>query len=346
MPLTLNGKKATQIIADKYILSKTTENNQTGDTTLPLVIVNPKSASGSTREKWSATASDLRAHFGPFSVAFTKGPGDGIDLAERAANSGRTFIIACGGDGTVNEVANGILRSGVDAELGVLPSGTGGDFRRTLGLPLGNREAAASLRDGETRSIDVGRVTFIDHDDQETSRYFLNVSSAGLAANIIERVKSQKVFDWLPVESLRGRANFAVSTLQQVMDLDSVMLKVRFDDGPESNLQTIAFCVANSRYFGGGMLIAPDASLNDGLLDVVNIGDIGALKIIFNAHTLYRGTHHGLQEVNGSTAKKIEISAADPSQEVRIETDGELPGKLPANYEIVPNALRVRVPKY
>ncbi|MBP7377892.1 MAG: YegS/Rv2252/BmrU family lipid kinase, partial [Pyrinomonadaceae bacterium] len=250
-------------------MAKITVKNQTGDTSLPLVIVNPKSASGSTRDKWSATASDLRAHFGPFSVAFTKGPGDGIELAERAANSGRQFIIACGGDGTINEVANGILRSGVDVELGVLPSGTGGDFRRTLGLPLGNREAAAALRDGITRHIDAGRVTFIDHQGKTSSRYFLNVSSAGLAANIIERVKSQKVFDWLPVESLRGRANFAVSTLQQVLDLDPVMLNVRFDDGPASKLQTIAFCVANSRYFGGGMLIAPDASLNDGLLDVV-----------------------------------------------------------------------------
>ena len=343
--LTLERKKATQIIADKNTLAIYSEKSQSGDTSLPLVIVNPKSASGSTRDRWSATASDLRAHFGPFSVAFTKAPGDGMDIAERAAQSGRQFIIACGGDGTINEVANGILRSGIDAELGVLPSGTGGDFRRTLGLPLGNREAAAALRDGITRHIDAGRVTFIDHQGKDTSRYFLNVSSAGLAANIIERVKSQKVFDWLPVESLRGRANFAVSTLQQVMDLNPVMLKVRFDDGPESNLQTIAFCVANSRYFGGGMLIAPEASLNDGLLDVVNIGDIGALKIILNAHTLYRGTHHGLQEVNGSTAKKIEISAVDPSQEIRIETDGELPGRLPATYEVIPNAIRVRVPK-
>lgn len=343
--MTLAGKNATQIIADKNILAKNTETTKNGDSTLPLVIVNPKSASGSTRDKWSATASDLRAHFGPFSVAFTKGPGDGIDLAERAAISGRQFIIACGGDGTINEVANGILRSGVDAELGVLPSGTGGDFRRTLGLPLSNREAAAALRNGETRSIDAGRVTFTDHNGRTVSRYFLNVSSAGLAANIIKRVKSQKVFDWLPVESLRGRANFAVSTLQQVIDLDPVMLKVKFDDGVESRLQTIAFCVANSRYFGGGMLIAPDASLNDGLLDVVNIGDIGTLKIVLNAHTLYRGTHHGLQEVNTATAKKIEISSNDPTQEVLIETDGELPGKLPATYEIIPNALRVRVPR-
>ncbi|HMT07965.1 MAG TPA: diacylglycerol kinase family lipid kinase [Pyrinomonadaceae bacterium] len=319
--------------------------SQTTDNSLPLVIVNPKSAGGNTRDKWSATASDLRAHFGPFSVAFTKSQGDGTVIAERAAKSGRKFIIACGGDGTINEVANGILLSREDAELGVLPSGTGGDFRRTLGMPNGNREAAAALRDGETKRIDVGRVTFQDHDGKTVSRYFLNVSSAGLAADIIGRVKSTKVFDWLPIESLRGRANFAVSTLQEVLSLDPVMVRVKFDDEEEYTLQTIAFCIANSRYFGGGMFIAPDAKINDGELDVINIGDIGTAKILLNAHTLYRGTHLDLTEVKSKLARRIEVSPVDASQEIHIETDGELPGMLPAVYEIVPDALRVRVPK-
>ena len=325
-------------------MAKTTKNILSGDVSLPLVIVNPKSASGSTRKKWSLTASELRAHFGPFSVAFTKSRGDGIDLAERGARSGRRFIIACGGDGTINEVANGILRSGEDVELGVLPSGTGGDFRRTLGLPLTNREAAAALRDGETRSIDVGQVTFDDLDGKTAKRYFVNVSSFGLAASIIERVKSASVFDWLPSNAVRGRANFAVSTLREVFDLDPIRIRVRMDDGDEKTLQTINFCIANSRYFGGGMMIAPDAKIDDGLLDVVNIGDIGAIKILLKAHTLYLGTHNDLAEVNSTLAKKIEVSALDPSREILLETDGELPGKLPAVYEIVPNALRVRVP--
>src|SRR4029077_16930267 len=100
-------------------MKKITVDNQSGDESLPIVIVNPKSAAGSTRDKWSQTASDFRAHFGPFAVAFTKAQGDGIDLAERAAKAGRKFIIACGGDGTINEVANGILRSGEDVELGI-----------------------------------------------------------------------------------------------------------------------------------------------------------------------------------------------------------------------------------
>ncbi|MFZ1699693.1 MAG: diacylglycerol kinase family protein [Pyrinomonadaceae bacterium] len=321
------------------------EQNNSADNTLPLVIVNPKSASGATREKWAATASDLRAHFGPFSLAFTKSQGDGITLAERAARSGRKFIIACGGDGTINEVANGILLSGKDVELGIVPSGTGGDLRRTLGLPHETREAAAALKNGATRSIDVGKVTFHDHDGNEISRYFLNVSSVGLAADVIKRVKSAKIFDWLPVESVRGRANFAVSALQEVLDLEPVLVRIRFDDGDEHTVQTIAFCIANSRYFGGGMMIAPDAAINDGLLDVVNIGDIGTAKILLNAHSIYRGTHHGLAEVNATLASRIEIAAADPAQNIFLETDGELPGKLPAVYEVVPAALRIRVPR-
>ena len=311
---------------------------------LPLVIANPKSAAGSTRERWSAIASDLRTHFGPFSVAFTKGPGDGIQLATRAAMAGRKFIIACGGDGTINEIANGIIRSGEDVELGVFPSGTGGDFRRTLGMPNGTREAARALKTGRTELIDVGKVSFTDHDGNSAERYFLNVTSFGLAASIIERVKGNTSLSWLPLDSVRGRASFALSTLQEVVALGATTVRVRIDDRDEHTLQTVNFCIANARYFGGGMKIAPDAKLNDGYLDVINVGDIQTAKIILNAYALYRGTHLDLREVKDTLAKRIEARPLNDDQEVHIEIDGELPGRLPAVYEIVPNKLRVRVP--
>ncbi|MGQ0541882.1 MAG: diacylglycerol/lipid kinase family protein [Blastocatellia bacterium] len=273
---------------------------------LPLVIVNPKSASGSTRDNWSAIASDLRTHFGPFNVAFTKGPGDGIELAKRAAESGRKFIISCGGDGTINEIANGILESGEDCELGIFPSGTGGDFRRTLGIPTELREAARALKTGKTKQIDVGKVTFQNFDGEATSRYFLNVSSFGLAASIIERVKSSSSLNWLPLDTIRGRASFALSTLQEVIGIDTTTVRVMIDGGEEKPLATVNFCVANARYFGGGMMIAPEANINDGFLDVINIGDINTAKIILNAYTLYRGTHLDLPEVKNKLAKSIE----------------------------------------
>ncbi|MFN6963149.1 MAG: diacylglycerol/lipid kinase family protein [Pyrinomonadaceae bacterium] len=311
---------------------------------LPLVIVNPRSAAGATREKWSAIASDLRTHFGPFNVAFTKGPGDGIELAKRAVASGRRLVLACGGDGTINEVANGILQTGEDVEFGVLPSGTGGDFRRTIGMPNGIRECARALREGRTRTIDVGRVTFCGHDGEQASRFFVNVSSFGLAASILDRVKTTTSLKWLPVDRVRGRASFALSTLQEVLDLDPVTVRVSIDGEAAQNLRTVNFCIANARYFGGGMMIAPEAKLGDGLLNVVNIGDIAAAKVLLNAHTLYRGTHGSLSEVNERLAKRIEVSSADPNVEIRLETDGELPGRLPAIYEVVPSALKIRVP--
>jgi YegS/Rv2252/BmrU family lipid kinase len=315
------------------------------DAGLPLVIVNPKSASGATRERWSQTASDLRSHFGPFSVAFTKGPGDGIENARRAAGTGRSLIIACGGDGTINEVVNGILLSGGEAELGVLPSGTGGDLRRSIDMPLATREAAVALRNGKTRTIDVGKVSFTGHNGRAMERFFINVSSFGLAASVVKRVKAAKVFDWLPFESLRGRANFAVSTLKEVVDLQPVNIRVRIDDDEERTLRSINFCIANARYFGGGMMIAPRAKLDDGLLNVVNIGDMAAARILLKSHTLYRGTLNDLPEVKSTPARRIEVSAVDADHEILLETDGELPGRLPAIYEVVQGALKLRVPE-
>jgi diacylglycerol kinase (ATP) len=315
------------------------------DSNLPLVIVNPKSAGGSTEARWANIASDMATHFGAFNVEFTRRAGDGIRLAEEGAKQGRKFIIACGGDGTINEIANGILRSGSDVELGVLPSGTGGDFRRTLGIPSTASEAARFLKNGETKTIDVGKVIFLNTENGEVSRYFVGVSSFGLSVSIIERVKKQKTLDWIPLDTLRGKAGFALSTLQEVLDLNYTTVRVRLDEKEEYLLNTINFCVANARYFGGGMKIAPDAQLNDGFFDVVNIGDIKTAKILLNAYKLYGGSHLSLDEVKHTRAKRVEVRPSQPDQEIHFETDGELPGKLPVTYEIVPQALKVRVPK-
>lgn len=319
-------------------------NSTLSDVSLPLVIVNPKSAGGSTKDSWASKASDLRAHFGAFQVAFTKKAGDGIELAKRHSENGRKLIIACGGDGTINEVANGILQSGKDVEMGILPSGTGGDFRKTVNIPQETREAAKVLQHGETKKIDVGRVTFQNFENETVTRFFLNVASFGLSAAINEKVKEKDYFKWLPIDALRGKAKYALSTLEKVLDTDYLTVRVKIDEKDEKPLNTLNFCVCNARFFGGGMKIAPDAKLADGFFNVVNIGDIKTLKILLKAHTLYRGTHYDLPEVKNSLAKKIEVSPIN-NQQIHIETDGELPGKLPAIFEIIPNALKIRVPK-
>ncbi|HEY6805960.1 MAG TPA: diacylglycerol kinase family protein [Pyrinomonadaceae bacterium] len=312
--------------------------------TLPLVIVNPTSASGATGSSWPQLASDLASHFGPFKNVFTKASGDAATIAAEAARKGVSYIIACGGDGTISEVANGILNSGKDVELGILPSGTGGDFRKTLEIPAQSRDAAQILRTGRTRRIDVGRVSFVDERGKEVTRYFLGVASCGMSTKVIERVKSGGP-EWLPANTPRwlgGRISFGASLLQTAMRSEPSRIIVQLDDSNDHQLNVVNFCVANARYFGGGMKIAPEARLLDGKFDVVSVGDLSAVKIMTSAPRIYFGSHLSMNEVHHALAKKVVLRPADRHTEIALEIDGELPGRLPATFQIIPGALRVR----
>ena len=313
---------------------------------LPLVIINPASGGNSTREAWPAIASDLATHFGAFNCAFTERPGEGRVLAARGAKDGRRLIIACGGDGTISEVANGILESGCggDVELGILPSGTGGDFRRSLNIPARPADAARTLRMNRARQMDVGRATYLNHEGAEETRYFLGVASLGMSTDIIGRVKEKgsRSFPVAVSNWLSGKISFAAATVRSTFSSPGTEVIVQLDDAPERRLTVSNLCVANARYFGGGMKVAPMALLDDGRLDVIVIGDLGALKILANAHKLYRGTHLEMEQVHHAQARIVTARPARKNEEVAIEIDGELPGRLPARFEILPRALRVR----
>ena len=266
-------------------------------------------------------------------------------IAAREAGQGRSLIIACGGDGTISEVANGILESGADAELGILPSGTGGDLRRTLKIPARAADAAAMLRQGQGIRIDVGRVEFQDRAGARANRYYLNVASCGMGGEVIRRVEENSA-GWVATASRRigGQLSYALASLQTTVAFTKPTLRIQLDDRPEFRLVVANLCVANARYFGGGMKIAPEAKLNDGLLDVVAVGDLSTVEILTNVYKLYLGTHLGLQKVQHTLARRIRMSTANPDEVVLIEIDGELLGTLPAEFEILPRALCVRVP--
>lgn len=308
---------------------------------LPLIIVNPASAGGATGRAWPGAASAVRQHFGPFEVAFTKRAGEAVEIAEREARAGRPLVIACGGDGTINEVANGILRAESDAELGILPSGTGGDFRRTLDIPLRAADAARALRGGKTRVMDAGRVTFTNERGEEESRFFVNVASFGMGGDVIKRVKSREGLPAGAARLLGGRLSFAAAALQAAATFEKPLVRVSLDGGTASQLNVANFCVANARYFGGGMKIAPNAKVDDGRFDVVAVGDVSALTVLANSYKLYLGTHLGMQEVHHAHARRVRAESADGSV-VKLEIDGELAGHLPAEFELLPGALRVR----
>ena len=314
---------------------------------LPLVIINPESAGGATRDAWPKIASELAMHFGVFTPEFTKYAGQGIELAAQAARKGTRLIIACGGDGTISEVANGILSVGNEAELGILPSGTGGDFRKTIGIPARSSDAARILRDGQTRLIDVGRVTFTRSDGEHESRYFLGVASFGLSADVVARVKEGGP-DWLPTKGpkwLTGRVSFAVAMLQTALTTSATRVVVQLDDDPARHMTVANLCIANARYFGGGMKIAPNAKLADGKFDVISIGDLGAARILANAPRLYLGAHLSMAQVGHALATKLVARPVDKTERIEIEVDGEILGHLPATFQILPKALRVRCPR-
>jgi YegS/Rv2252/BmrU family lipid kinase len=313
----------------------------------PIVIINPESASGATAKAWPGIASALASNFGVFKPVFTERAGHARELAYEAARKGTDFIIACGGDGTISEVANGILASGKNAELGLLPGGTGGDFRKSIGVPSRTREAARILKDGITRTIDVGRISFINDKGEKDSRYFLGVASFGMSAEVIERVKDNQP-QWLPAAApqwLRGRLAFGASMLRTALGSPSTRVIVQLDDDSEKHLTVANLCVANARYFGGGMKIAPQAKLNDGKFDVITVGDLGARRIFTNAPRLYLGAHLSLSEVGHACAEKVTARPAEKDDVVAIEVDGELPGRLPATFQILPAALSVRCPR-
>src|SRR5712691_11921929 len=319
----------------------------THHSSLPLVIVNPASADGATREDWPKFASDLRTHFGPFTVAFTEGIGHGRLLAADAAKQGTKLIVACGGDGTISEVANGIIESNKETELGILPAGTGSDFRRSLRMPKNTAAAARALRDGRTRVIDVARVTFVNDSGERETRFFINVASFGMSTAVLDKTASGEAKKWIPgfaPRKLSSKLSYAAATVQTTLSSTPTEVHVQLDELPERRLRVAEFCVANARYYGGAMKIAPDAKLDDGQFDIITIGESSAFRILANSPRLYFGAHLRMNEVTHTLAKQVVARSVKKDEEVRIELDGEVVGRLPATFQIIPLALRVRCP--
>ena len=314
---------------------------------LPLVIVNPAAADGATRENWAKIASDLRTHFGAFTVAFTEAVAHARQLAAEAAKQGTKLIVACGGDGTISEVANGIIDSTTDAELGILPAGTGSDFRRSIGISNNVADAARALRDGHPKIIDAVRVTFINEAAERETRYSINVASFGMSTEVLDRAAEGGAKKWVPAFTPRkvtSKLSYAAATVQTTFAASPSDVLLQIDENAERRLRVAEFCIANARYYGGAMKIAPDAKLDDGYFDVVTIGDSNSFRLLTNAPRLYFGAHLRMSEVTHELAKQVVARPANKGKEVRVELDGEVVGRLPCTFQIVPRALRVRFP--
>lgn len=296
-------------------------------------LVNPASDNGATGTRWPQLAHEL-AQAGLLGDAlFSSRPGELGALAAGAVDEGATLLVVVGGDGSVNEVANGIAaRDGV--ELAVLARGTGWDFARTYGIPRKPAEAAAVALGGETRTIDLGRVTYRTWSGADATAWFANVASAGMSGAIAQRANdTTKVFG--------GKVSYAWATLAVFARWRNGEVRIAVD-GEIRGGRMQDVIVANGRYFGGGMKICPEAEPDDGLFDVLLIGDITRAELLRTMPKLYRGTHLPHPKGELLRGRVVTVESDEP---LPIELDGEQPGTTPARFELVPGALRLRVPR-
>jgi YegS/Rv2252/BmrU family lipid kinase len=248
-------------------------------------------------------------------------------LAQAAAEAPGSLLVVVGGDGTVNEVVNGV--AGTAAEIAVLPCGTGQDFGRTHGIPARFDDAVGVALGDETRTIDLGRVELEDG----TRRVFANVSSAGMSGAVARRANAM-------TKALGGRTTFFYALTREFLAWQNTRVVVELDGDVRRDGAMHDVIVANGRYHGGGMKLAPDARQDDGVFDVVLIGDVTKLDFMTTAPKLYSGRYLSHPRVELLRSSTVRIDAAEP---LPLEVDGEPIGTTPARFEVVPSALRLRV---
>jgi diacylglycerol kinase (ATP) len=325
------------------------------------VIANPSAGAGAVRDEWRLIERLLRANLPELDYAFTDGPGHATLLAREALRSGWEMIVSIGGDGTLNEVINGFFEApdpsevyrlddegwvvprqytpvpiNPDAVLGLIPLGTGGDFRRTIGLMGDLAETVEHLCGLTTRSVDLGQVGFMDHGGRLASRYFINIAAAGISGQVDHHVNGT----W---KGLGGTASFVWGTTRAFVSWKNVPIEVRLDETTELRGPMQNVVVANGQYFGAGMWIAPGAQLDDGYFQVILMGDMNRRESLRIFPKLYSGKHLSSRDVTRYRARRVATRKIDPDHSFLLDVDGEAPGDLPATWHIHPGLIRLKI---
>jgi len=301
----------------------------------PIFILNPNSGGGRTGKRVGSIIDAIERAGLAADIVFTTHPGHGITLAEEAIDAGREFLVACGGDGTVYEVANGILgrAAGERVRLGTIALGTGKDVAKGLGIARGNLALRAILQ-GNERRIDAGRVTSRGEDGSEQVRYFLLEASAGWVPEI-----SQSTPRWL--KRLGDTAPYVVMAGVKMAGPMSRQFTLSIDGNHfDGHYNTVS--VHNMELWGGDLVAAPGAAPDDGILDVIRWGDLGRKAVLKAVDGQRKGGRHvDMEGIDRHPAKVVEVSSP---KRTRLDLDGELGGYLPARIEVVRGALRFVAP--
>ncbi len=300
-----------------------------------VAILNPRAGRGKSAETWRR----VWKHLGePVETLDTRGQGHAIDLAASAIKSGAKKIIAVGGDGTINEVVNGFFENeqliGGEVALAIIPHGTGSDLRRILDLPLDEKKAAAVIRNGEQRMVDLLKVRYTTSEGRSALRYGINVTSFGAGGLVAARASRSS-------KPLGGKLAYIGSTLQTALSFPGNNVTLHLDETKTIEARVMNVVVGNGQYHGGGMWVCPGASIDDGLLDVTVIRHLTPWEVVKSLPRLYNGAIYSHPKVWAFRAKHIKADSGEP---VAIEIDGEPLGRLPVEISILPKTLRLLMP--
>ncbi len=307
-----------------------------------LAVINPKSAGGKTGRDTEMIARKLADVTGPLTVALTGGPMDAARITSHALRDGFGRVVAVGGDGTINEVVNGFFSNGVainpEAEFALLNLGTGGDFRKTFDIDAGFEASLDRIAGGRVRQIDVGRLSFVTADGQSGTRHFANIASFGMSGHVVDRVNRSRL------KRVMGGFIYTWASLTALFSYKAKPVRLKVDNLFDDVVTLSTCAVCNGQFFGGGMRVAPDASPDDGLLDVIIMQHAPKAGVLKSLKEIQTGTHVKNPNVKVFRAKTViatpvEATAGAP---VHIEADGESPGRLPAMFEVMPKALKFR----
>jgi YegS/Rv2252/BmrU family lipid kinase len=300
------------------------------------VIVNPESAKGMTRRRWGHIREGLRHFISDFRYEFTEKPLHAIEIARSAIRDGTELVIGVGGDGTMNEIANGFYDGATlinpGARLGILPSGTGCDLIRSLNIPNHLREALEVITEGPSQPIDVGQVTYRAADGKSQKRYFLNIADFGVGGDVVHKVNTRRLE--------RKATSYMRCLVSTMVHYKNKRVRIRVDGRELPRGEYLIGAVANGRVFGKGMKIAPDARLDDGLFDAVLVKGMKFMEFCRSGWRLMNGTHIRHSKVEVFRGRRVEADPED-DEPVLLDVDGDQLGTLPAVFEIVPHSLPV-----
>lgn len=303
-----------------------------------LLILNPRA--GASAKRFTRIEQHLRARIPDLEVARTRGPRDAERIAREGVRAGAERIVVAGGDGTLSEAVSGLLAAdlGGHAQLGLLPLGSGCDFARGMGVPRDPRAAVDALIDGRSLRVDAGRIRYRGHGGEERVSYFLNEASFGLSGLVVDMV-NRIGKRWGPTVA------FAAGAIVAIARHRPADVSIRVDDRVVHEGPIALTVAANGRYFGSGMMIAPDARLDDGAFDVVIGRHTPKPALLALLPRLYGGSHMEHPIVSVHRGLRIEAEARDGG-EVLIDVDGEPLGRLPVEIELLPKAIALfGVPK-